>query len=268
MLHRPPAIVAASLPAEISSARALIEATLWQAMPVNLMSIVSLSLGTAEAIIARSPKVEGPVDHWQLFGMQHPAGRRYRDLYRLRAAEMAAALGNAVRLLVIVDESELSTSRIWPDCLEDVLNLLPPGSELGVTLVLPANGDTPNLEAVCREFRSRRLFLAIEEFAGNGKQVMELDKLVPDYLVMADSMLSNLTSAPHTLRRLESVLIACDELAIKPVLPHRQAESTLALCQQIGYDLALRPHTLSPVSSPGIAPVDGCPTPELSLVAS
>ena len=51
------------------------------------------------------------------------------------------------------------------------------------------------------------------------------------------------------LRRLESLLAACEELAIKPVLPCNESEHTVALCQEIGFDLVLTSSSSNHVSS-------------------
>ena len=64
-----------------------------------------------------------------------------------------------------------------------------------------------------------KLRVAFDEFQGNGAQVMHLKSLLPDYLVLAANMTNDLTSMRQPLRRLESLLAACEELAIKPVLP-------------------------------------------------
>jgi hypothetical protein len=68
---------------------------------------------------------------------------------------------------------------------------------------------------------------------------MHFKSLLPDYLVLAASMTKDLTSARQPLRRLESLLAACEELAIKSVLPHNDSGHGVAVCQEIGFDLML-----------------------------
>jgi hypothetical protein len=47
---------------------------------------------------------------------------------------------------------------------------------------------------------------------------------------------------------LESLLAACEELAIKPVLPCNESEHTVALCREIGFDLMLMSSTRTSAS--------------------
>ena len=97
--------------------------------------------------------------------------------------------------------------------------LLPGGWELGITISLPTDVDILRITEVYREARDHELLVAFDEFQGNGGQVMHLESLLPDYLVLAANMTKDLTSTRQPLRRLESLLAACEELAIKPVLP-------------------------------------------------
>jgi hypothetical protein len=54
-------------------------------------------------------------------------------------------------------------------------------------------------------------------------------------------MTKDLTSTRQPLRRLESLLAACDDLDIKAILPPMDSGNVVALCQEIGFDLVLQP---------------------------
>ena len=69
---------------------------------------------------------------------------------------------------------------------------------------------------------------------------MHLRSLLPDYLILAPNMTNNLTSNRQAMRRLESLVSACDELAIKAVLPSDDADGTVAVCREMGFDLVLQ----------------------------
>jgi EAL domain-containing protein (putative c-di-GMP-specific phosphodiesterase class I) len=97
------------------------------------------------------------------------------------------------------------------------------------------------ISEVYREARDQGLLVAFDEFQGNGGQVMHLESLLPDYLVLAANMTKVMESTRQPLRRLESLLAACEELVIKPVLPITDSGHALALCQEIGFDLVLQP---------------------------
>ena len=117
--------------------------------------------------------------------------------------------------------------------------MLPSGWELGITISLPTDVDILRITEVYREAQEHELRVAFDDFQGNGAQVLHLKSLLPDYLVLSANMTNDLTSTRQPLRRLESLLAACEELAIKPVLPRNDSDHTIALCQEIGFDLVL-----------------------------
>ena len=121
---------------------------------------------------------------------------------------------------------------------------MPGGWELGITISLPTDVDILRITEIYREARDHELLVAFDEFQGNGGQVMHLKSLLPDYLVLAANMTKDLTSTRQPLRRLESLLAACDELSIKPVLAaQRFRPRRWRLCQEIGFDLVLQSAT-------------------------
>jgi hypothetical protein len=110
---------------------------------------------------------------------------------------------------------------------------------LGITLSLPTDVDILRIGDVYRQAQEHELLVAFDEFQGNGGQVMHLRSLLPDYLVLASNMTKDLVSNRQPLRRLESLLTACEELAIKPVLPPGDPSHITAMCEKIGFDLVL-----------------------------
>ena len=122
---------------------------------------------------------------------------------------------------------------------------LPAGWELGITISLPTDVDILRITDVYRQAQEHELLVAFDEFQGNGGQVMHLRSLLPEYLVLAANMTKDLISNRQPLRRLESLLTACEELAIKPVLPRGDSSHTLAMCEEIGFDLVLTSTTSS-----------------------
>jgi EAL domain-containing protein (putative c-di-GMP-specific phosphodiesterase class I) len=184
-----------------------------------------------------------PNEQQRLFVEQSCAvGDRYREIERMRAVESAAQWSDSSRLFFTIAADE-STS---PHRLLSNLKLqavLPDGWELGVTLSLPTDVDILRISEIYREARNHSLFVAFDQFQGNGAQVMHLETFPPDYLVLAANMTKDLMSTRQPMRRLESVVAACNELGIKPILPHQVSGNALGLCQEIGFDLILQPPT-------------------------
>lgn len=241
------------LPPEIAATRMMTEATLWQAIPTQLLSVVSLRSGVREAFFA--PSNANPKQQ-PLFDQPHAVGERYRELERLGVVDHAVAQagGNGPnRLFLAVGAAETETPHRLFSSLKQIQAQLPGGWELGITISLPTDVDILRITEVYREARDHALLVAFDEFLGNGGQVMHLESLLPDYLILSSSMTKDLTSTRQPLRRLESLLQACQELVVKPVLPRNESGHAVALCQEIGFDLVLQSANAKRVATPVLA---------------
>jgi hypothetical protein len=228
-----------ALPPEVAATRMLTEATLWQAIPVQLFAATSLRHEGIEAHFALSTPGEP-----QRLLLEQPCavGERYRELERMRAVQLATEWSETGRLFFnIGTEESASPHRLLSNLKQQTL--LPNDWELGITLSLPTDVDILRIGEIYREARAHSLCVAFDKFQGNGSQVMHLESLPPDYLVLAASMTKDLTSTRQPLRRLESLLTACNELSIKPILPPQVGDAALSLCQEIGFDLMLESPT-------------------------
>lgn len=227
---------AALLPHEINQMRALTEAALWQAIPIQMTSVHSLSTGEYEASLASTPSSTGEDAE---FLSSHAISRHHRDLFRRCAIEQFQHVGEVGRILLAMDMSD-TTPR---DAVRDFQQLryaMPGDTELGVALTLSQSIDPATLEEICQEAHQANLIVAIVGFQGSGTQISELSSCAPNYLVLSEIMLKSVTPASQPLRRLELVRTTCEQLGIKPVLPQFNCQRTLQQCRQLGYDLALR----------------------------
>lgn len=245
------AIAPLAIPPEVMAARTISEATLWQAIPLQLVSLASLQ-GSADVVLFASAATgDGPINSPPLFRMNHRASHCYRELFRRRAVEAAKRYDAATRLFIAVDSAELESSHQLLTSLEAVLEQLPAGLELGLTVSAPAVLETARVGEFYQALRNQGLLIAYEEFQGNGGQVAQFDSCVPDYLLLSENMTKGLSSsgdARQPVRRLESVLAACEESAVSVVLPLGDCEQTLDACRQLGYDLVLRKTPLAPMA--------------------
>jgi hypothetical protein len=225
-----------ALPPEIAAIRMMTEATLRQVIPTQLLAADSLRRGTTEAYF--SPATTNAKQQ-PILDQPHAVGERYRELERMRALELAIKRTDAQRLYLAVGTADIEAPHRLFSNLKQLQGLLPRAWELGITISLPTDVDILRITEVYQDAREQELRVAFDEFQGNGAQVLHLKSLLPDYLVLAANMTNDLTSARQPLRRLESLLAACEELTIKPVLPCNESEHTVALCQEIGFDLVL-----------------------------
>ena len=234
-----------AIPAEIAAARALAEATLWQAIPVELSPAVSLRNGTVEAVFGNISTSRATTDALPFAQSHHVAAARSRELSRLRAVEIALARGVAERLFVSIDGGEIEAHRRLFAELEQLHDLLSLDSELGITVPLRAILETAQAVEFHRAVRDCGALLAYDGFQGNAEQVMQLAAIVPDYLLLSEDMTKGLPDRRAPLHVLESVLADCDELGIKPVLPRCSCEHAIQQCREVGFDLAIE-HSPTP----------------------
>lgn len=225
-----------TLPPEVAAIRSLSEATLYQVVPTEVLAAASLKHGTVEAHFAPStlPPKQEPVVY-----RSHPIGERYRELERLRILERVVGSTDVRRLFVAVGTAELESPHRLFSSLKHVRGHLPAEVELGITITLPNDVELLQLADVHHEAREHDLLVAYDDFQGSGAQAMQLKSLLPDYLLLSASMVKDLETTRQPLRRLESLVEACNQLAIKPILP-RDAGAAIHLCREIGFDLELR----------------------------
>jgi hypothetical protein len=229
-----------AFPPDVTAVRMVTEATLWQAIPVRLLEACSPRRGVVEAYFAISI-----LSHPQRLLLDQPCAvvERYREIERMRAVELATECTDTSRLFIAISAEDIETPHRLLSSLKQLQNLLPNGWELGITVSLPNDVDLLRIGEVYHEARDHALAVAFDNFQGNGGQVMHFESLLPDYLVLAPSMTKDLTATRQPLRRLESLLAACNELAIVPILPSQISAETLALCEEIGFDLVLQSPT-------------------------
>ncbi|HEY3392837.1 MAG TPA: FHA domain-containing protein [Lacipirellulaceae bacterium] len=226
------------IPAEVAATRALCEAMLWQAIPTRLLAAASLRHGTAEAYFACSMTSDS---QRTLFDQPREVADRYRALERMRAAELASQRPDGGRLFLAVGAEEIESPHRLLASVAQIQAFMPSDWELGITISLPVDVDILRIATVHREAKNQGLLVAFDEFQGNGGQVMHFESQLPDYLVLAPNMTKDLTSTRQPLRRLESLLTACEDLEIKAILPPIESGDVVAQCQEIGFDLVLQP---------------------------
>jgi hypothetical protein len=234
---KPVAAAPNMIAAEVAATRMLCEATLWQAIPMQLLAATSLRHGNAEAFFARSSSIGSKK---QLADQSREVADRYRGLERMRALELASARSDGGRLFLHVGPAEIESPHKLLSSMTQLQGLMSDAWALGITISLPVDVDILRITSVHREAKDQGLLVAFDEFQGNGGQVMNFESLPPDYIVLDHNMTKDLTATRQPLRRLESLLSACDDLDIKAVLPPNDSSHVVALCQEIGFDLVLQ----------------------------
>lgn len=233
------------LPSEIAHMRALTEATLWQAIPLELATVVALGSGEVEAHFAQLVESANQADFDLHYNATYGVSRRFQELCRLRAIEMAQAQSTANRIFVTANLAEFESPEQLFTNLAQLRDQIALDCELGITIALPKVLDPTMLLDLSRDVRKAEILLGFVNFEGSIAQVVDLATCAPEYLVLSGTMLKGLEAGSRPLRRLELVLTTCQELGVKPVLPFCDDPNTIALCQQLGYELAVKTITSS-----------------------
>ncbi|HEY2881046.1 MAG TPA: FHA domain-containing protein, partial [Pirellulales bacterium] len=209
-----------SLPPAIFQMRALTAATLSQTIPLQMATVVSLANGQCEACFAQLVDTTNLFDPDSHLAPSHPVSKRYCELARLRAVEMAQAQTTASRVFVTVEFAEFEAPEQLFSNLEQLRDGLAVDCELGVAITFPKILDPSALYDISREVRKAELLLGITNFQGSIAQIVDLALCAPDYLVLSDAMVQGLSTSSQPLHRLKLVFTTCHELGITPVLPH------------------------------------------------
>lgn len=225
------------IPAEVASTRMLCEATLWQVLHIQILPALSMRHGSTEALFAQ-PTSSG-IHGFSLEHCHEIAGR-YRLLQWLYAVERATAYAEGNRLFLPIDPKEIESPHQLLTSITQIQERMPEGWEVGITISIPVDVDILRIASVHRQAKDHGILVAFDQFRGNGGQVMHFESLPPDYLVLDPNMTKDLTSTRQPLRRLESLLTACEDLDIKVILPTIGSSHVVTLCQEIGFDLILQ----------------------------
>jgi pSer/pThr/pTyr-binding forkhead associated (FHA) protein len=231
-----------ALPVEVAATRMVSEATLRQVLPTQLLAARSTRHQGTEALFAKTStcsKTQPALES------SSALGEHYLELARRRAVELAVKHSDVNRLYVAVGCAEIEAPHRLFSNLRQLKEQLPADWELGITISILAELDILRIADLISEAQDHDLRLSIDDFQGNGSQVTHFKALLPDYLILAASMTKDLTVSRQPLRRLESLLAVCNELAIKPVLPPMDCNHSLILCQDIGFELLMQSATRS-----------------------
>ena len=177
-------------------------------IPTQLLAATSLRHGAIEAFFSAAST------RTRASGRCSISRTRWRTLSRARADASVCKWSkerNAKRLFLAVGPADIEAPHRLFSHLKQLQGLLPNGWELGITISLPTDVDILRITDVYRHAQEQDLRVAFDEFQGNGAQVLHLRSLLPDYLVLAANMTKDLTSTRQPLRRLESLLEACEE---------------------------------------------------------
>lgn len=240
---RPSAKLPALLPAEISQMRALTEAILWQAIPLESEVAVSLHSGQTEACFART--TQSPQYGEELL-RSHAAATYYRELVRRLSLEMAEVGASASPLFVPAEIADFESPEGFLASLGELRDVAGPNCDVGISISLPEVEDTGALDHACREIHNANTKLALINFQGSSSQVLELASCCPNYLVLCGKLLKGLGPTSPAMRRLELVLTTCQQLGIKAVLPHCEDENIIAECEKLGYEFAIETRSAAP----------------------
>ena len=210
---------AGALPPEIARHARLTEATLWQAIPLQLDEVVGLDSGESEACFAHLAKTTILTEsEFTRFARRGPALSKLFSAPRDRDGSSS-----------MHGESHFSCRRASAE-FESPRPLV--GRHRALARPAPAaianwelpfrcrRFSTPRRSIdIARELRKAELLLAVVGFQGSSSQVLELASQRADYLVLSDTMLKGLTAGASHCAVWSWCWPPARQLGIKAVLP-------------------------------------------------
>lgn len=235
----------AGLPSELVAARRALEATLLQAQPIDLQAIRSLRSQQVEGLVAMAGK--GPAaDDQEGQGVIHPAQALGEEVTRRRAVELACQTAPSGRLFVTLDCQGIQHPQMLAGALESLHFLTPADWQLGIALSTADVLDRWKLEDLARLIRDFDMLLLFKDFQGSAAQVSQLEPCAVEYLLLSSCMCEGFEASRQPGRRLESVVAACDQFDIRPVLPIGSGQAAGDICREFGVDLTVGPASSEP----------------------
>ena len=218
------------------------EATLWQAIPLQIAMFVSLASGEVEACFAQCSHTTSRADPEFHPSAGHAVGRHYRELCTAAHDRDGPSPVDGKSNLRGRRRRPNSNRRgnsfpIWTQLRDG----MPLDCEIGSDISLPGNLDPTALDDACRDVRKARTVAGIGRFSRH-RAVRSRNSRRPHriILLLSETMLKGVTAGSQPLRRLQQVLATCQQFGITAVLPHFACQRTIAQCRQLGYELALQ----------------------------
>lgn len=193
------------------------------------------------ALYATSPSAEDyvplpPLGSLSYAVPSHPSARYY-ELARSLALEAVRREGDDYRLIVDVDIWEIEDNCSLSHHLARLADLLPAGDSLIVAIPADAACDLAEVARFAEDLRAEGISTCYRDFMGGGSQVAQYERLRPDFIELAPSMLRAGLRQNHQRAKLKSVLDACQAMACRPIVAGVDSEEVEEACCEMGFDL-------------------------------
>ena len=229
----------------ILAVRGAHEGLLQQLASVELKNIVELPEITPFACLLAPSVCDLPPDERDSTYLQPPLHVliRQREARRWRAARQTAESAGRKRLVASLNPWEIheNDELLWH--FAALREALPDSNSLWAAVRASDAVDLPEVTAFCHQTQRLDIEIACHGFVGSESQVLDLEEIDPVLLLLAPELTSEVASNSRQEERLHSILMACEQLTIRPVVYDVPSYETMRNCLDLGYRLFIKEHT-------------------------
>jgi pSer/pThr/pTyr-binding forkhead associated (FHA) protein len=234
---------------DILAHRELSEALLWQAIPLNHISVWDCQSNSERATIV---SIDEPLASRLQAVDAHDGcstASRIQQLAWQLAAERANEISSADAILLRVELHSGLDERLFL-ALDQAFDCLTGCQSLGIVLPWAWAVQSAESLALCAELKELGAELAFDRFSGGPTCIDDMVAAVPDLLILAPTLCRGISSYPRRMTQFKNVVSSCEAANIKCVLPARLPQEDCDAASDIGLNLVLS-STHSPIDELG-----------------
>ena len=165
---------------------------------------------------------------------------RYRQGFRYRAAEQFALADDGGHLFLDFDPNELYQLGSLRAHLVQLRTIVPRQTLIVVQLPATTACDVTQDRDFVEIIDELDMRIGCTDFVGSRAQLLEYEDAAPSFVTLRPSMTSNLRRQGTKTIQLSALASTCAEIGCRPILNGQLSQQELALCQEIGFELAVR----------------------------
>jgi EAL domain-containing protein (putative c-di-GMP-specific phosphodiesterase class I) len=158
---------------------------------------------------------------------------RVRYLSRMIAAEEASVLPSEGPVFVRFDTKDMGAGGMT-ESIAQLRELLPPERRLILALPYNAACNLPFAQELHRQRRSKEVGLAYYDFADLHEKALQQMEIVPDYLLLAKSVVRGLSDNFERQRMMQAIIASVRKLGGEIIALGLNTQSQVELCRDLG----------------------------------
>lgn len=216
--------------------RSLLEALLWQTIPLNETPIVDRH---SNRELARVTSIDEPLAHLirsrSDWSRNSVASKLQQLAWRLMTTQATAR--QSVVTLLKVESVDFDSEQVLESYCDATQS---PDSDKRVGIAIPWFAEhRSQVIAICSRLRSIGSQMMIDGFRGDSQDFERILEAAPKFLVLDLEMVASCARRPGMCHQLELFYTGCKAAGVCPVLPERLSPEDLEVCADLGLSATL-----------------------------